>query len=199
MEPFGLALGINCAEFRPWRELFFSRSDSILLVEGETDKEYFELLRNDAHGSGRFQFSGEIFPYSGKDTLKQTVLLKFIKDRYKRFFVTYDLDAAGDVEKTLLALGLQSTKQFTALGIDAPGKRDIEGLLPDKIKNAVRTANAALVDQAMNGSSEERRTAKRELKKLYLEEFKAHAKPGEDYYGQFYKFSRLINRAMSGS
>ncbi|HEY3215821.1 MAG TPA: AAA family ATPase [Candidatus Eisenbacteria bacterium] len=53
MEPFALALGIGDAEFKPWRELFFSKSSGLLLVEGDTDKEYFVLLRDPAHGSNR--------------------------------------------------------------------------------------------------------------------------------------------------
>ncbi len=198
MEPFGLALGIDCAEFAPWKDLFFGRSDSILLVEGETDKEYFELLKDPAHGAGQLKFNGEIFAYAGKDTLKQTVLLKFIKDRYKKFFVTFDLDASNELERTLAALGLQPNKQYCPLGVDAPGKKDIEGLLPDNLKNKVRTTNAHLVDQAMNGSTDERRAAKRELKKLYLKEFKANAKAGDAaYYGEFYRYSKIFNRAMA--
>jgi energy-coupling factor transporter ATP-binding protein EcfA2 len=197
MEPFGLALGISGEEFRPWRELFFSRADSILLVEGEIDKEYFNMLRDPKHGAGQLDFPGEIFAYCGKDTLKQCVLLKFIRDRYKRFFVTFDLDACAEVEKALQGLGLQLNKHYCPLGVDAPGRKDIEGLLPDEIKTTVRSGSAALVDQAMNGTSDERRSAKQELKRLYLREFKARATPHATYYGEFYKFTKLINRAMT--
>ncbi|HMD97699.1 MAG TPA: hypothetical protein VKM93_10275 [Terriglobia bacterium] len=192
-----MALGISGEEFRPWRDLFFSRADSILLVEGETDKQYFEMLRDPAHGAGQLNFPGEIFAYCGKDTLKQTVLLKFIRERYKRFFVTFDLDARWEVEKPLQALGLELNKQYCPLGVDAPGKKDIEGLLPDDVKSAVRSANSALVDQAMNGTPDERRGAKRELKRLYLEEFKTRATPGAAYFGEFYKYTKLVNKAMT--
>jgi len=81
MEPFGQALGIKNADFTPWKEVLFTSSDCILLVEGEIDKEYFQLLRDAAHGSNRLQFNGEIFPYGGRDNLKNAVLLNFIKNR----------------------------------------------------------------------------------------------------------------------
>lgn len=197
MEPFGLALGISGEEFLPWRELFFSRADSILLVEGDTDKQYFEMLRDPAHGPSRLDFTGEIFAYGGKGTLKQTVLLKFIRDRYKRFFATFDLDALDEVEKTLHSLGLELNKDYCPLGIDAPGRKDIEGLLPDEVKNTVRLGNAGLVDQAMNGTTEERHKAKQNLKKLYLAEFKTRATPGLAYYAEFYKYTKLINKVMA--
>ena len=197
MEPFGLALGISGQEFRPWRELFFSRADSLLLVEGETDREYFEMLRDRVHGAGQLNFPGEIFAYCGKGTLKHTILLKFIRDRYKQFFVTFDLDALAEVEKSLQALGLELNKHYFPLGVDAAGKKDIEGLLPDEVKTAVRAGNPGLVDQAVNGSPDERRIAKYELKRLYLAEFKARATPGPIYYGEFYKCTKLINKAMT--
>ncbi|MGC1291013.1 MAG: AAA family ATPase, partial [Candidatus Acidiferrales bacterium] len=190
MEPFARALGISSTEFGPWHELFFSRADSILLVEGETDKEYFQLLLDPKHRSGQLKFPGKVFAYCGKDTLKQTVLLKFIRDHYKRFFVTFDLDAVRDVEGPLEALGLKSGTHYIPLGIDAPGKRDIEGLLPDEVKTVVRSRESALVDQAVNGLPDERRRAKQELKKLYLEEFKGRALPGNVHYGEFYKVTK---------
>jgi putative ATP-dependent endonuclease of OLD family len=53
MEPFGLALGVTKQEFSAWRGLFFSRSDAILLVEGDIDRAYLELVRDEAHGIRR--------------------------------------------------------------------------------------------------------------------------------------------------
>ena len=44
MQPFGLVLGLTSDEFAPWKDLFFSEGDAVMLVEGETDKEYFESL-----------------------------------------------------------------------------------------------------------------------------------------------------------
>ncbi len=54
--PFGHVLGMSTEEFKPWKKSILHRliaaesaSESILLVEGETDKQYFELLRSDEH------------------------------------------------------------------------------------------------------------------------------------------------------
>jgi putative ATP-dependent endonuclease of the OLD family len=197
MEPFGLALGIDGQEFKAWHDLFFAKAEAILLVEGETDKEYFELLRDPNHGQHQLRLSGEVFPYGGKDTLKQTVLLKFIKERYRRLFVTFDLDAREVVEKSLQAVGLQQGSHYAAVGLDEPGKRSIEGLLPDAIKTTVRMANPALVDQTCSDNQEERREAVRKLKRLYLNEFKAKAEPGAESYGGFYPLVKSINRALA--
>ena len=40
MEPFALALGVGSAEVAPWKDALFTSKDSVLLVEGDFDKEY---------------------------------------------------------------------------------------------------------------------------------------------------------------
>lgn len=81
MEPFGLALGIDNEQFVPWKEAFFGKHDKLLLVEGETDKEYIELLRDKKHGNKALEFEGEIVSYGGKDSIKPRFLLNFIKEQ----------------------------------------------------------------------------------------------------------------------
>ncbi|HXF48459.1 MAG TPA: AAA family ATPase [Verrucomicrobiae bacterium] len=195
MEPFGLALGVENQEFEPWRKLFFSKKDSVLLVEGDIDKEYFELLRDPVHGTGQLKFEGEIFPYEGKGTLSQPVVLKFIKDRCKKIFITYDLDAEPDIERCLIGLGFERNTHYSALGQNLAGKKNIEGLLPDQVTSKVLGENPGLVQQAMNGTSEEKRTAKQRLKRLLLEEFKSVAVPGNEFFGKFYEVTKIINKA----
>ena len=80
------------------------------------DKEYFELLRSAEHGSYRLAFDGEIVTYEGTGSLANTVLLRFIKNRHKRLFVTFDLDAEQHVAKTLASLGLEKGKHYCAVG-----------------------------------------------------------------------------------
>ena len=196
MKPFGLALGIDNSEFIPWREMFFSSSDCILLVEGDTDKEYFELLRDPRHGEHQLNFPGEIYPYGGCGNLQNTVLLRFIRNRYKRIFVTYDLDVEKEIEKVLLALALQKQKDYLGVGLTLAGKKDIEGLLPDSVTTSVYAAKPELVQQALNGTSEERRSAKQSLKSFLLAEFKSKAQPGDDYFKKFHPIVRIINRAF---
>lgn len=194
MEPFVLALGINDEEFRPWRELFFSKPKALIFVEGNLDKEYFELLRNSAHGEHRLDFDGEIFSYGGSGTIKNQSILRFIKDRFGRVFITFDLDSQELVEKPLLALGFKIKQSYLPIGRNAPGMRKIEGLLPDRIRNAVLSENPDLT-QALTGTSDERRLAERKLKKLYLEKFKVEGQPGEDYK-KLYEVARVINKAL---
>ena len=68
MAPFGQALGLDAEEFKPWKALILSGSDAILLVEGETDKEYFSMLQDQVHGANRLVLPGEIATYEGTDS-----------------------------------------------------------------------------------------------------------------------------------
>jgi len=196
MEPFGLALGLQSDEFKPWKQLLLAPSDSILLVEGDTDKAYFEMLRDEGHGTNRLAFDGEIVSYGGTGSLANTVLLRFIKNRYKRLFVTYDLDSEKKVAKTLNALGLEKKKHHLPVGTNAAGKRDIEGLLPAEVTTAVHAANPDLVQAAIQGTKEERESAKNNLKSRMLAEFQAKATPGAEHYSGFYPLVKSINKAL---
>lgn len=195
MEPFSLSLGLSDESFEPWRSLFFSQPQAVLLVEGDIDLEYFELLLGEDHGKDRLDFSGVIFPYGGRDTLKNQALLRFIRDRFERVFVTFDLDSKEIVAKSLSSLGMKERIHYLPIGIDEPGKRDVEGLLPESLRTKVRGANPELVD-ALSGTTDERREAERQLKKLFLEEFKKVAKPGDDNFKKFYEVVRVINRGF---
>jgi energy-coupling factor transporter ATP-binding protein EcfA2 len=197
MAPFGQALGLDTDEFKPWKTLILSGSDAILLVEGETDKEYFEMLRDQAHGAQRLVVQGDIVPYEGTGALRNTVLLRFIKNRYRNLFVTFDLDAADQLEKPLQALQLEKGRHYLAIGVNAAGKKNIEGLLPDAVTTSVYAANPGLVQAATAGTKEEQDSAKNRLKKLLLDEFKRKAKPGGEYFGQFYPVVRAINKALA--
>jgi predicted ATP-dependent endonuclease of OLD family len=196
MAPFGQALGLDAEEFKPWKSMVLAASDAILLVEGETDKAYFEMLRNQSHGSNRLLLQGEIVPYEGTGALCNTVLLRFVKNRYRKFFVTFDLDAAGQIEKTLKSLQLEKSKHYLPVGLSAAGKRNIEGLLPDSVTTSVYAANASLVQAATAGTKEEQEGARNRLKKLLLEEFKTKAKPGAEFFGNFYALTKAINKAL---
>ena len=199
MAPFGQALEMSSDEFKPWQKLFGSSSDAILLVEGETDKQYFEMLRDPAHGSNALAFEGDIISYDGTGTLKNTVLLRFIKNRYKRVFVTFDLDMKSEVEKCLIALSMKRDHDFVPIGLEAPGKRAIEGLLPDIVRTAVFAKVPDLVMAATSGTKEERDQARNQLKRKYLDEFRATAKPGIEHFAEFYKIVKIANRALRTS
>jgi putative ATP-dependent endonuclease of the OLD family len=195
MEPFALALGLESKAFEPWRNLFFSKTSKILLVEGDSDLEYFKMLRDTGHGENRLQYEGEIFPYGGFGTLQNTILLKFIKNKYERVFITFDLDAESQVAKFLADLGFEKGKDYLAIGLDEDGKRDIEGLLPASVASAVFGRNTDLVRQAI-GVGKQKERARNQLKRLCLEEFQKVAVPGEEHYRHFYPLAQAINKVL---
>ena len=196
MVPFSQALGLQSDELQPWKGLMLSGSDSILLVEGGIDKEYFEMLRQPEHGVNQLKFSGDVVSYEGTGNLQNTILLRFVRDRFKKMFVTFDLDASDQLEKRLVALGLAKGAHFLAIGVDAAGKRCIEGLLPDSIMKSVYGANPGLVQASTSNVKDEAESARSRLKRLMLDEFKKASKPGPEFYGQFYHVSRVINKAI---
>jgi len=71
--------------------------------------------------------------------------------------------------------------------------------LPETVTNHVRSQHYKDVNVAINGKIDERKLAKQKLKKLYLQQFKSEAKPGEEYYSEFYKITKIINKAMTKS
>lgn len=195
-KPFALALGIEGAEFDNIRNVFFSQSNKMLMVEGETDKKYFELLRKDEHGKNKLDFDGEIFAYGGYSILNNNVLLKFLKEKYSNLIITFDLDAYSEVKRVLSSLKLENEKDYFKIGIDQGGKRAIEGLLPESLCTEVWHNNPGLVQKTLSDNKDESKSAKSELKKLYLQEFQSKAKPGNEYYQEFYKLTAKLNKAL---
>lgn len=195
MQPFALALGINNKEFEPWKAVLRSGSDSVLLVEGESDKEYLELLRSPEHGDRGLKFDGDIVSYNGKDALKNSSVLKLIIGRATKCVITFDLDCIQEIERCLSPLGLIKGKDFFAIGKNAAGLRDIEGLLPDSIRSNVYSENISLV-AALNGTTEERRMAKGQLKAKLLSAFKTSTLDRGVAYAEFYKLAYSLNKAF---
>lgn len=81
------------------------------------------MLRKDAHGVNRLCFEGEILPYEGTGALANPTMLRFFQNRYRKIFVTFDLDNAGQIEKTLQRAGLQKDTDYVAIGVEAPGRK----------------------------------------------------------------------------
>jgi len=196
MEPFSLILGLSSEEFRPWKELFFGNNESTLLVEGSTDKAYFEMLRSEDHGANRLIFEGAIFDYDGFGSLKNPTMLKFIQNRSKSSFITYDLDIEKEVRSGLERNGFVHKVNFLGLGTNKPGMRAIEGLLPKSLVTSVNNEHQDLVQQAMYGTKEEQKSAKSGLKKHYLSKFQAECRPTKEWFGEFYKVVKIINAGL---
>jgi len=150
----------------------------------------------DEHGKNQLKCDGEVYPYGGIGNLKNGVLLNFLKNKYKRILITFDLDVEEDIEPTLKSLGLKKSTHYFPIGLNEAGRRSIEGLVPEEIKKVVHSSNTALVEQAMNGTAKEKTSAKNTLKKKILEEFKKQAKPGNEYFKHFYEVAKTINKAM---
>lgn len=78
-----------------------------------------------------------------------------------------------------------------------PGK-DIEGLIPGSISAKVFSENSDLVAQAMSAATEERKSAKNQLKVKLLEAVK-QAPISEEAFKQFYALMRKIDKAFQVS
>lgn len=171
MRPFSENLGLVPEEFSALRDLFKLDSGRVLLVEGSIDKEYLEHIRDNYPHIYQIPHDVEIVPYGGKDTLKSSVLVKFIFARFDRVFVTYDLDAEKECGPALLRLGLVEGEDFCSVGTSKPGQSCIEGLAPESVRSAVFRDNPDLV-MALSSDGGERKKAKDALKGKILAEFK---------------------------
>lgn len=173
MEPFGNILGLNNIEFAAWKEVLFSGKQCVLLVEGELDKQYFEHIHSLNFSELTLPKGIDIVPYEGKDALKNSILLKFIIEKFRRVLVTFDLDARAELERSMTQVGLVEGTGYIAVGAVKPGKQCVEGLLPDRILAKVYGANPDLVMALTSAESRERKSAKSSLKQKLLAEFKA--------------------------
>jgi putative ATP-dependent endonuclease of OLD family len=198
MAPFSDHLGIPPTEFSSLRAVFSSYTSKVLLVEGSIDQEYFTWLQKESHPCERLAADVEIVPYGGKDTLKNTLLVQFVLRKFDKVFVTYDLDAEGDVRNALLRLGLKENSDFIALGLRQPGKDCIEGLLPQRVLAAVMGRETDLAMKLGSRDSQERRRAKDALKRKYLEEFTNHSDYRKEELTELTKAVRAINVKLAG-
>jgi predicted ATP-dependent endonuclease of OLD family len=172
MEPFSEILGLDNSEFSNWRDVILSNTNRVLLVEGEIDKEYFSHIQSLKIDYCSLPSGIEIVPYGGKDSLKNSILLKFILDKFDHVFITFDLDAKQEVEKHLQRVGLQESKHYCAVGLPSEGKDCIEGLVPQRTVAKVHGENTDLVMQFASQDNKVRVKARDALKKKVLEEFK---------------------------
>jgi predicted ATP-dependent endonuclease of OLD family len=195
-EPFALSLGISGDDFGPLKSTIFSGTDDIILVEGTSDKDYFELLKKDYHGENKLNFNGEIFPYGGAGNIKNNILLRFIKERFKRFIVTVDLDKYHDTKNTFKSLGLTENKEFIIIGKDETGKKCIEGLVPSSLLSKVYGENVDLVQQSMENSPDGK-DARSKIKTKVLDAFKEEEKNKTvEIFKEFYPLVKIINKVF---
>ncbi|MBF0852036.1 AAA family ATPase [Gluconobacter sp. R75690] len=194
MVPFSEQLGISPKEFALLRPIFGVDKTKSLLVEGPIDKEYFDFLTENDLNCDKLNKEIEVTPYGGKDTLKNTVLVKFLLSKFDKVFVTFDLDAERECSAALERAGIDKS-DFCANGIRAPGKDCIEGLLPTRILSEVNGAETDLIMKL--GSNTDRKSAKNELKKKYLECFKKYKDYSQEELKHLNNLIRKINSRMS--
>lgn len=198
MEPFARVLGIGDQELAPWKDALFSGKDSIILVEGITDKAYLELLMQEHHGDERLIFAGSIFAYGGKDTLKQKEIVRLVKSQFKKFVVTYDLDCDNELDRVMRDLGLTKKVDYLAIGRDQSGLKNMEGLLPERILKEVYSQHYELVQKATQATGDEAKSAKAALKSRLLERFREAAVPKTEDFKSFYELAKQINKILGG-
>lgn len=193
MNPFAENLGVVSSEFHDWKNVFSSQASMVVLVEGELDRDYFEFLRSRYPSIFKLNSDIEIVPYEGKDALKNTALRRFIINKFKRVFVTFDLDAENEVAPALRKIGLEEFKDFSSIGLNKDGCECIEGLLPDVIRASVHQNCISDVNAMMSSDTKVRRSARQRLKRAYLEEFKKANIEDKDLH----HFKVIFNRMAS--
>ena len=95
--------------------------------------------------------------------------------------------------------GFEKDKDYFLVGLNKPGYRFIEGLIPDFIRQRVNNSNSELVFALQSEKKEERKSAKDELKSLYLTEFKKDIKYDSTYFEEFYKLTNKLNKKIKNA
>jgi predicted ATP-dependent endonuclease of OLD family len=193
MTPFADHLGIGAAEFASLRPLFSAKKSRVLLVEGPIDQQYFNYLQEHPAASEKLADDIDIVPYGGKDTLKNTLLVQFVLRTFDQLFITFDLDAEGDIKAALTRVGLKQGNDYIALGVSQTGKDCIEGLLPPSVLSAVNGRETDLVMKLGSTNNSERRKAKGALKQLYLREFTSRSDYTKEELKELSKIVKHVN------
>jgi putative ATP-dependent endonuclease of OLD family len=196
MKPFADHLGVIPDEFKAWRDVIASSNKCLLLVEGDLDKEYIEFLRSKFPSKFPLPHDVKVLAYGGRGSLKNATVISFVKQVVPKVFITFDLDAKTEVQRHLEQIGLEEKKDFLAVGKDRPGKKAIEGLLPEKVLQAVYGREVGLVS-ALADVGDERKSARSALKKKLLEEFIASEDYSESDLKDFEMLGRAIAKALS--
>lgn len=195
MLPFSEHLGVPAAEFESWLPLFSSGDKKILLVEGQIDVEYFDFINKNKLLKKPLPSDIKVVAYGGKDALKNTVLLKFALAKYDSTYITFDLDALEHVRKSIEAIGYVRDKTYFAVGRDKSGHKDIEGLLPDRVRAKVYAENTETVASAIGGD----KSSKDLLKRKFLEVFKSFSDYSQDEMKYFQDLINKINKGIKAN
>lgn len=194
-EPFAFALGLNEADFGPLKDVIFSGNSKILLVEGIIDKEYMHFLQETIHNDNALRQDIEVFAYGGADNLKNNILMNFIRSKFKNVVVTVDLDRYESIKKSIIGIGFKEGVDLFPIGKRDAGKQSIEGLIPTSVCTNVYGRDAEIVRQATMSIGVSQKSAKNELKRKLLEEFKVQPISSETH-NDFYLLVKKLNKAL---
>ncbi|MBI6596015.1 AAA family ATPase, partial [Pseudomonas syringae] len=172
MSPFSNILGLANDSFSSWHAVIEAKKDCAIFVEGIIDKQYIEFIASLGVTGFSLPTGCEILPYEGKDALRNSILLKFVLEKFHKYLLTFDLDALNELDRPMRTLGLERDKHYHPIGISEPGKDCIEGLLPGEIPASVYSSNYSLVMKAQSQDPKDRKSAKNSLKALMLDAFK---------------------------
>lgn len=196
MSPFSQILGLDHESFEPWQKVIGARKDNAILVEGIIDKEYLEHISSLKIPGFILPEGVEVLPYQGKDSLKNSILLKFVLDKFDKSLITFDLDAKHELHKTMSNLNLTDGEDYFAIGVDEAGKNCIEGLLPATVISSVYSTHYSLAMKSSSQNPTDRKSAKNELKKLLLDEFKKQKTISKSELSGFRKLFSTINNCF---
>lgn len=197
MMPFSLILGLDNSEFEGWKSVLHANNKAVLLVEGDVDKKYLEHINSLGFHKLSLPKNIEIVSYGGKDALKNTILLKFIIQKFEKIFITFDLDAKLEIEKFMKQINLEEGSHYLPLGINKPGQECIEGLVHDSIRSEVFSKNTDLIMKLSSQDASSRRSAKSELKQKILEGFKNKKDITEEELKNFQNLFKTIRTQLS--
>lgn len=166
-----------------------------MLVEGDVDKRYFEFFRDYYPKIYTIPKIVEIESYGGAGALSNVAMLRFVKRKFKKMFVTFDLDCEATVTKSLTTIGMKVKEDFCSIGKNSEGAQCIEGLLPASVISKVYGEEIQLVQETQSAKSEVRKSAKNRLKAKLLETL-IDMKPDECELLEFKKLFSLIAKAV---
>jgi putative ATP-dependent endonuclease of OLD family len=197
MEPFSEILGLNHEAVEPWGDVVKASRDNAILVEGTIDKSYLEHISSLGLKGFQIPEGVEIIAYGGKDALKNSIMLKFVIEKFNRVYITYDLDAKSELKRVMDQLGLSEGDDHMAVGVAEAGKECIEGLLPDSVLSTVYAKKTNCVMKLSSTDSKERKSAKNELKSCLLDEFKKNDSITEADLSSFRSLFISLRRAFN--
>jgi predicted ATP-dependent endonuclease of OLD family len=194
MAPFSQILGIVPPEFEAWRAVMGTHRGKVIFVEGAIDVEYFEHFKDNYPSIYAVSSDVEVQEYGGKDSLKNTQLLQFMIGKFERVFITFDLDASSEVVRSLSRIDLKEGEDYSAIGENNPGAQCIEGLLPESVHSSVYASSPHLVQALASADSNAKKSAKADLKRRLLTEFKSRTFDEKDLA----KFKSLFKVVAKG-